>query len=1176
MLGLSRATAAVALCGLVLAAAAPVAAASIGSVGTDAAVREPRRLTAGDSDQLLGSLGPDRRTLFFASNRDAVVGAFAQRLPDGVARALFDEGADISLPRPSPDGKRLLYISTRDDATGDTCLRELESDKRTCIGGPATAESAAFWFPDGKSIGVVARSAMHGEQVLRRVWLGRREAGTVQTGEIVVDRSVSTPAVSPDGAWLTYVPVERASKDVGVHFAMRLGRGLHVRKLKSAKAPRQIVPALPGVTGFPAFSRDGRWLYFTQSLHDSNGDGQVDGDDHGVIFRTPFRGDQDPPIRPGEARQLTSASWNCRYPAPADETLIMTCERGGRLDLYALPLDGAVPENWAEARIRTAIDHTDDPDRISLLLTNLAQLQREPAARAATLQTLARQALRRGDPPLASWYATRAATAVEGTPSATSRRATAAALSALAEHRRAIDRVDAGGRDEGFAASAEARLAGLVAAPDAPDAAAWVALVRAEIDDDLGREEQALATLRALPRAEVLGRDGVLAVVLLGVPRLRGLLAAAEADAWLWSAATHPALSAAERLAVAAQISAALTRGRKPTAARKALDEALSRAPADGELAVRLAAARTLLDLPPADARGPTIAATAGLGSAEEEAVREKIFALFRANRELDRRRAVIRATVAAAAKVDSAYLLYQFANTWVSGVPRDHPARQQAVALFRQVVLERAWISWQAGRVGDARGSFYGVTLQDDDLEAWLGFVEARLAEGKRDALVEVEKRFAKQPEHPALCTVRAWLTVRGRAELAGPAAADRDALERADADLATAQRQMPGSRHLHHLRGWIAHQRFLLGDGREFAVIAHDRYRLALALAEGDGRIRGALLAALGLLQQSVGNHRLALEALRKRLALPFVRPQSRLAMQLAAARSHWHVGEADAALDLLAEAERAVREQPALARARGLILDRMALYGFEAGRADVAQRAAAALAQHPVAGDSVANRARRTLVLAASRLQAGDPAGSRAALTEAGRLLAGLNDDDLGAGRRPHQPRHEVNRERLLALRDGLLARALIADGAPAAALPILDRRLAGLAGAEPGSRDQLDRAAARWHRGLTLSLLGRKPEAMRELGLGLADAAAFAEASGTVAPPERIWLVRSAAEFHLFGDAPLAALGRPLLPDLRAVYAALSRFGAPRWRSARDALQLLLTLLDPATQSAPAGG
>ena len=89
---------------------------------TPSAVRTPTRLTAGTADQFLGTVGPDGSTLYFVSNRNATAQLFSKDLVTSKERLVFDDGADISFPRISPDGDRVLYVSSRDDAGGDVCM----------------------------------------------------------------------------------------------------------------------------------------------------------------------------------------------------------------------------------------------------------------------------------------------------------------------------------------------------------------------------------------------------------------------------------------------------------------------------------------------------------------------------------------------------------------------------------------------------------------------------------------------------------------------------------------------------------------------------------------------------------------------------------------------------------------------------------------------------------------------------------------------------------------------------------------------------------------------------------------------------------------------------------------------------------------------------------------------
>jgi hypothetical protein len=58
-----------------------------------------------------------------------------------------------------------------------------------------------------------------------------------------------------------------------------------------------------------------------------------------------------------------------------------------------------------------------------------------------------------------------------------------------------------------------------------------------------------------------------------------------------------------------------------------------------------------------------------GLDTKTQETVRARVFELYRGNKGFERRRALIDTTIRSAASADNDYLLYQFADTWVSGV---------------------------------------------------------------------------------------------------------------------------------------------------------------------------------------------------------------------------------------------------------------------------------------------------------------------------------------------------------------------------------------------------------------------------------------------------------------------------------------------------------------------------
>src|SRR5579863_2356065 len=319
----------------------------------DDSLRRPQRLTVGIADQLLGQLALDGRSLYFVSNRNTTNEIFVQDLLDGRARRLFDEGTDVSWSRVSPDGRSLLYVSFRDRATGQLCVRDLpDGGRRRCLAQDASALQAE-WI-DSSRIALVSRASIHGDLALLEV-----RVGSQLEARPLVNRNLTSPAISPDGRWLAYLPVERRAARVGPAFAAHAAGALEVMRLDRPGPPVRLALGLPGQTGQPAFARDGRSLYVVQFFSDDNHDGVIDADDHGVLFRIPFDSDRDDaPARAAAEMpdQLTDGAWNCQYPAPAADRVIATCSREAGLDLYDLPLDGEVPSEWSAERVADEIE----------------------------------------------------------------------------------------------------------------------------------------------------------------------------------------------------------------------------------------------------------------------------------------------------------------------------------------------------------------------------------------------------------------------------------------------------------------------------------------------------------------------------------------------------------------------------------------------------------------------------------------------------------------------------------------------------------------------------------------------------------------------------------------------------------------------------------------------------
>jgi hypothetical protein len=1118
-----------------------------------AGLRAPARLTAGAADEFLGAASADGSLLYFISNRNATAQIFTQT-PTGTPTLLFDEGADTSFPRLSPDGKTLAYLSTRTDATGDICLRTLPDGDRRCLTGPQTAETTAFWFPDGKSLGVVQRGGMHGDWQLRRL---DPQGGDL--GLVVPDAGISSPALHPDAQWLAWLPAERASQDVGVAFAVRPAQHLRLARI-GQPGHEDIVFALPGVTGFPAFAADGRWLYFAQHLSDTNQDGRIDGHDHSVLFRARFDANAAHPLAGAWPEQLTSAHWNCQYPAPGRDALLTTCEVEGSLDLYRLPLDGALSADWSEAKLQEVFEATGNPWERLMVLSHQVQTAQLPADRVRFLRHMTRVHLQLGELASVDFFARRAAQLL---PNDAALAAWTTVVLEIVGHRLDERRLAGGTLDDRFLTAQRDRVRRLGLWAKQVGAVRDLArLAQVEVLDVMGEERRALDLLQSVPLTQVADPFVLYVYADKALNLLRSLGDREQILARLAQLAEHPVLEAPERLDFAERFVADLGAGAGLEERRKRVQQWLPQAEKEGELAFRLQVELHLLTLT----------------QATQEPVRVALFQLYKKYDQPERRRALVAASSRRAAEADCADLLYQFANTWVSQIAEDKAARAAAVALYRQVGLDKAWIHRALGEIGDSRGTFWGLTLQTDDLEAHAGFIEARLAEGKTDVQALYAKRFG--PDDPVRHFAEAWLLARDVTQ-----AADDATLRAAEAHADAAAVTVNQSVGLSHLRGYLRHQRFLQRGDRQAGIEAVGHYQMALDLANGRPRYEAALLSNLALLQGALGNHALAGGLLERRLRLPTRGPGEALTLLLARSRALFHTGEAQTASQEADAALALVDATPELADRRWLVTDRAALMAYAADKPHRARELYVdLLARAPAEADAhldAANRLRWTLMAGAAAAADNDGTLALKLLADAERRLAGLQTSDLALGKPPTTHSPGLRREDFTLLLSGLQAEgARLANAPELAQKALLDRRDALQAAFADRDEEELlvDLAGTELRLANTALAQGDAAAARLHLEAGLEHATTYQKRNGSIAPEVRIALLQAYAAACLSGKLGATPASVTAIADLRAVYAFLCERANPARARERFQLGLYLAVfsLDFNAPARPAGG
>jgi hypothetical protein len=895
--------------GLVLAVSLSGGRAAADNVDDDDLVK-PQRLTVDVADDLLGQLGPDGKTLYFVSNRGTTHEIFAQSMVDGRARPLFDDGADVTWPRVSPDGRSLGYISFRERAAGQLCVRSLPGGTgRKCLVDPSAALQAEWIAPDRMAL--ISRQSIQGDLRLQEVTVG-----STLSARPLLDRNMMSPAVSPDGRWLVYVPVARTVQTVGPAYAAHAAQTLEAIRLGSASSatPATIVVPLPGQTGQPAFAKDGRSLFFAQFFTDTNHDGTVDASDHGVLFRVPISFSGGPPVL-GSPEQLTDTSWNCEYPAPSIDRLIATCSQdGGGLDVYSMPLDGEVPADWTMPQLVNAIDDADT--RIEEQLLTSRRLARETTAtgRRRAMLALVMVHLEREEFRAAEYYAQQVDTLRDEATAGIS-----LPLRMLIDQRRDERRREQGRLVDGFRSAAHERLDKL--RPDAaesPMAEDLTHLARSEIFDSLGDDGKAASELEAVTVDETTPAPVVQAYYLRADAFYRQRDDREALVAVCRKLSSNRALRPDEQLGYARAAVRAMVRGLPYTDADARLVRERAGANAsEPELTFALDLARDVLAIRDSNA-------SPAVGSA--------LLALYAAQTRPGRRRALIVDAVQRADDVNADNVLDALVQRDIRDVKRGTHERGETEDIYERFILARAYDRAAAKHYADARHDFDAVAEQTGSLEAIVGAIDMGLKMGEGPAAIEARYDQRGMPLAYARFA-KAYLIARQLPKLDGDAHEKAAAAALAGLDASWAE--LKEERVAQALFGALIHEQYLQTGDLGTAERANVHYLVALELVGDNPRFRAMILGELGLMHTDVGNYRIALGYLLERDKLPYSDNAEGLDVLLSKAQALLHAGRdteaaaaGDAALAMIAR-------NPALTPYRLLALDWAAVDSLAAGQ-------------------------------------------------------------------------------------------------------------------------------------------------------------------------------------------------------------------------------------------------
>lgn len=368
---------------------------------------ELRRISFGVSDQ--SQVTGDSSHLFWTRTANQASTIVHQGPLDGAKlsaslRPIFSPQFDTLDPAWNGPLGQLAYVSFESSARGKICISKLDlavrkaegdADSTECFDHPGRV-SQPVWGPEGR-VFFLMNALPWEEKSNDSIWI--LDPASRLSRKVTEYPRIASFDVNPTTGDL--VAIGWRQEGVGVR------RSRAALLLVAAKGPSAFrdpqngyaapVPFTVDAAGLPAtprFEPDGKQLYWSQFIADSNEDARVDADDRSVVVAADFPTLRAQVMTQSDAldgverrttvvpMQLTAAAAHCMYPRVIGEQLYVTCAPDApairrqseptarQLDIYSLPRQGLVPVSWSEEVLLQVRQQARDPS-VQLLLTNV-------------------------------------------------------------------------------------------------------------------------------------------------------------------------------------------------------------------------------------------------------------------------------------------------------------------------------------------------------------------------------------------------------------------------------------------------------------------------------------------------------------------------------------------------------------------------------------------------------------------------------------------------------------------------------------------------------------------------------------------------------------------------------------------------------------------------------------